>query len=120
MRKAKKNILWTYIEKILCHTHTQLLKDARQIQEVLLFQFMHKQGICFNNNPCCGMLISCKTKHYQMYVCVCLTAYPKADRNPQNSLPVQPGIPLNLSLDVSVSFLLPIQGGSISHSQLNL
>ncbi len=66
MRKAKNIYIYirTHIEKILCHTHTQLLKDARQIQEVLLFQFMHKQGICFNSNPCCGMLISCKTKHY--------------------------------------------------------
>lgn len=115
-RKKKEYIFTrTHIEKILCHTHTQL-KDVRQIQEMLLFQFMHKQGIYFNSNPCCRMLISCKTKHNQMYVCVCLTAYPKANRNPQNSLPVQPGIPLNLSIDVSISSLLPIQGESISHS----
>lgn len=55
-KKKTKIFTRTHREKILCHTHTQL-KDVRQIQERLLFKFMHKQGICFNSKPCCRMLI---------------------------------------------------------------
>jgi len=53
--KQTKIFTRTPMENVL-HTHRQL-KDVRQIQEMLAFQFMHKQSTCFNKKSSCRMLI---------------------------------------------------------------